>query len=201
MSKILVIKTSMIQEEKSISTALVNRFIKYYKKKNQLDEINTLDLNTVEMANITMNQENFNDKSFFNSEHSARYIEQLKNVNKIVFVSPMTNFNITALAKNYLDHILVADKTFSYKYAKEGASIGLLPHLKVQILTTQGAPFGWYQWGNHTKYLEGTWNFVGARIAKSINICGTKLHENSNLMPEQLIDKYDLEIKLAAEKF
>ncbi len=197
--KFLVIYSSMIEKETSFSYELINRFLKYYKEKNKDLEIEWLDLNNLSMANKTMNTKNF--KNFFNKEDSEKYIEKLKNTNKIIFSSPMTNFNITATAKNFLDHILVPDKTFSYKYSKKGDAKGLLTNLKVQILTTQGAPLGWYPWGNHTKYLEGTWKFVGAIINESINVAGTKISENINLTPKEFIDKYDSKIKKVAYSF
>jgi len=198
-NKILLIKSSPISQTKSYSTALANRFCKYYQQFHPTDEIITLDLNEIAMSKKNIHIHNFVD--YFNSSDSDFYINQLKNVNKVIFVSPMINFNISPIGKAYLDHILVANKTFSYKYQKQGDAIGLLTHLKVQILTTQGAPFGWYPWGNHTAYLQGTWAFVGAQVAPPILIAGTKVKPESELNPEQLIDKYEDKIMVAAKNF
>ncbi|WP_375316788.1 FMN-dependent NADH-azoreductase [Spiroplasma endosymbiont of Virgichneumon dumeticola] len=198
-NKVLVIKSSPITKEKSYSTALVNRFVKYYREFHQEDEIIELDLNEIDMSKKNINTHNFNE--YFNETDSDFYINQLKSVQKVIFVSPMINFNISPIGKIYLDHILVANKTFSYKYQKKGDAIGLLDNLKVQILTTQGAPFGWYPWGNHTEYLRGTWNFVGAKVVEPILVAGTKVKPEGDLTPEQLIDKYDTKIKSAAKEF
>ncbi|WP_027124093.1 FMN-dependent NADH-azoreductase [Mycoplasmoides pirum] len=198
MNKVLVIKSSMIQESKSFSISLLNSFLKYYKQKNPNDEIIELDLNNEMMSNKNLNVNNFG--TFFNQEDSDKYINQLKEVNKVIIASPMTNFNYPATLKNYLDHILVADKTFSYKYTKKGEAKGLLPHLKVQLLTTQGAPFGWYPWGNHTEMLKGTWEFVGAEVVEPLLIAGTKV-DYFQKEPSAAIHDYDEKIKLAAEKF
>lgn len=198
-NKILVIKASPITKEKSYSTALVNSFVKYYRKFHPEDQIIELDLNEIAMSKIIINTHNFNE--YFNADDSDFYINQLKNVQKVIFASPMINFNISPIGKTYLDHILVANKTFSYKYQKKGDAIGLLDKLKVQILTTQGAPFGWYPWGNHTEYLRGTWNFVGATVTEPILVAGTKVKPESDLTPEQLIDKYDAKISAAAKVF
>lgn len=236
--KVLVIRSSMIKKSESYSEALVNRFVKYYKEFHPNDEIIDLDLNTLPMASITITQDKFDN--FFNQEDSGKYIDQLKSVQKVIHTTPMTNFNVTSMSKNYLDHILVANKTFSYKYDKKGEAFGLLgleqkdideaaktipdifkrrkfleskrKPVKVQILGTQGAVYGWYPWGNHVAYLEGTWDFMGAKIAKSILVAGTKvpvtekdgLREEGPLnqaMIERAIDKFDDEIKKAAEKF
>lgn len=199
MSKTLVIRTSMIKKDISFSNELTDRFVKYLKEANPNEEIIEMDLNDVHMAQISLNRSNMD--TFFNEKDSDYYINQLKEVNKIVFSCPMTNFNVCATAKNYLDHILVANKTFSYKYVQKGDAIGLLPHLKVQLLTTQGAPYGWYPWGNHTANLKGTWEFVGAKVVEPILIDGTKLNIEINKSPKTRIDECDEKIKKAAYEF
>lgn len=218
-NKVLVIISSMIEEKDSFSNALTKHFVKHYQAAHPDDEISYLNLNDIEMASKTLTKHNF--ATFFNEEDSDKYINQLKAINKVIFASPMTNYNVTSMAKNYLDHILVANKTFSYKYSKKGDAKGLLTNLKVQILATQGAPYGWYLWGNHAKYLEGTWKFVGAEIAPSILVCGTKVqevHEDDiklrigeqdlakgdslpTLGPEKTMEKFEQYIKKAAEAF
>lgn len=199
MSKTLVIKSSMVEKSLSYSEALTNRFVKYLKQFSPNEEIIEIDLNDLPMAQITLNRNNM--KTFFNENDTDKYVNQLKDVNKVIFACPMTNFNICATAKNYLDHILVANKTFSYKYSKKGDAIGLLQHLKVQILTTQGAPLGWYTWGNHTANLKGTWEFVGAKVIEPIIVDGTKIAENASKTPEQRIDEFDSVIKQRAQEF
>ncbi len=198
-NKVLVIWGSIIKSNESFSYELTQRFIKYYKINNPNDVINFLDLNETEVAKKTLTCKNFKD--FFNDEDCNKYINQLKECNKLIISCPMTNFNVPTIVKNYLDHILIADKTFSYKYQKKGDAIGLLTNLKVQILTTQGAPKGWYSWGSTEKYLAGTWRFVGAKVMKPIVISGTKIPKNKNIEPPQLIDQYDKVIQKAARHF
>lgn len=198
-NKVLVIYGTVSPNDKSYSKALAARFIKHYQALNANDETIHLDLNNTAMALKTLTRDNFD--SYFNAEDADVYINQLKEVQKVIVVCPMNNFNVSGLMKNYLDHVLVANKTFSYKYSKKGDSIGLLPHLKVQILTTQGAPFGWYPWGNHTEYLKGTWEFVGATVNKPILVAGTKVPPTSSLAPDELIDQYDEEIQKVVKTF
>lgn len=199
MAKLLVIKSSMIDKQVSVSEELTNRFVKYYKEANPNDEVIEIDLNEIPMAQKSLNRNNMKD--FFNAEDSNFYIEQLKSAHKVIFSCPMTNFNICATAKNYLDHVLVANKTFSYKYSKKGDAIGLLNHLNVQLLTTQGAPLGWYPWGNHTENLKGTFEFMGAKVVKPILVDGTKISENSSKTPVERINEFDSVIRLAAKEF
>ncbi len=198
-NKVLVIYGTVSPREKSYSKALAARFIKHYQTLNAEDEIIHLDLNNTAMALKTLTRDNFD--SYFNAEDTDVYINQLKEVQKVIIVCPMNNFNVSGLMKNYLDHVLVANKTFSYKYSKKGDAIGLLPHLKVQILTTQGAPFEWYPWGNHTEYLKGTWEFVGATVNKPILVAGTKVPPTSALALDELIDQYDEEIQKVVKTF
>lgn len=198
MGKVLVIRTSMVDKNLSFSNELTNRFIKHYLSFSN-DEIIDVDLNDIDMAQKTLNNKNM--KTFFNDKDSDFYIEQLKNVNKVVFACPMTNFNVCATAKNYLDHILVANKTFSYKYSKKGDAIGLMQHLKVQLLTSQGAPIGWYPWGDHTANLTGIFKFMGAIVVDPIIVDGTKIPEHANKSPIQRIDEFDEKIQKQAKLF
>ena len=156
MAKVLFIKTSMTigSARGSISTAALNMFEKKYRECNPGDEIINMDLNDVPMAQKTLNHYNF--ANFFNTEDTDKYIDQLKNADKVVLASPMTNFNYPAVLKNYLDHILVAKKTFKYKYNGKGTSVGLLLHLKVQIITSQAAHLVWYPFGNNTATYQET---------------------------------------------
>ncbi|ENY68735.1 Acyl carrier protein phosphodiesterase [Metamycoplasma auris 15026] len=199
MAKVLVLYSSPLNNMKSISTLSAKKFIEEYKKINPNDEIIEFDLNNLEMAQCGMNSNNFGN--FFNEDLSNKYIELLKEVNKVVISSPMINFNVPTVLKTFIDRIAVANKTFSYKYSKKGASIGLLSNLKVQIIATQGAPYGWYLWANHISYLEGIWNFLGAEVAKSIRIDGTKVEPYVSMDPSDVIKDKEKEIKEAAEAF
>ncbi|AHI54176.1 azoreductase [Spiroplasma sabaudiense Ar-1343] len=198
-NKVLVINGSVSSPDKSFSVALSNLFIEEYLKKDPEAEIINLDLNNEPMAQISLNSNNIG--TFFNKEDSIHYIEQLKNVSKVIINCPMNNFAVTGIVKNYLDHILMANETFSYKYSKKGDAVGLLPHLNVQILTTQGAPLGWYPFGNHTEYLRGTWEFVGAKVNPPILLAGTKLAPTFNTDPKTVALSMIEEIKKAVATF
>ncbi len=200
MKKVLVIYSSPMMElpSGSVSATMTKEFIDEYKKHND-DEIIYLDLNKEKMASTTLTSVNL--KSFFNEKDSDHYIEQLKNVDKVVISTSMTNFNYTAVLKNYLDHILVANKTFKYKYDKNGESEGLLKHLKVQILVAQGADFGWYAWGDVAKMLVGTWEFMGTNVATPITLYGTKTPAKIKLSIDEKVKDVLDKIKKAAKAF
>lgn len=201
MAKLLAIRTSMKigSERGSASAYALDIFLKKYQEAHPDDEIINLDLNDLPMAQKTLNSHNF--KNFFNAEDTDKYVEQLKNVDKIVLSTPMTNFNYPAVLKNYLDHILVARKTFIYKYDGLGTSEGLLKHLTVQLITTQGAHLGWYPFGNHTEMLRGTWDFVGAKVAKPIIIPGTNAPENIKRPGQEVAEDHRQKLEAAAIAF
>lgn len=200
MAEVLIINGSITPKEKSYSWAVAKKFIEKYKALHPQDEIIDLDLNFIPMAQKNLNETNFH--SFFNNEDSDKYIQQLKHADKLVIISPMYNFGVSTILKNYLDHVLVADKTFSYKYAKANGSVGLLKNLKVQIIGSQGAPKGWYSFGNHIAYLEGVADFIGAKINHpSILLAGTKTQPLNNLSPQAATKVVEAEINQAVKNF
>lgn len=199
MAKVLVINGTSTPPDKAYSVALTNLYLEHYKQLNPNDEIINLDLNTEPMAQIALNRDNFSN--FWNENDSKKYIEQLKEVDKVIMACPMNNFNISGLIKNYLDHVLLANELFSYKYSKKGDAIGLLTKLKVQILTTQGAPIGWYPFGNHTLNLEGTWKFCGAQINPSICLAGTKTDPLKDMSPVDAAKTLEQEVIAAVKSF
>ena len=199
MAKVLAIKTSMMEKSSrgSISTVALDEWIKFYKEKNPQDEVNVINLNTHKVGTHVLTSENFNE--FFAT--SDEYINQLKTVDKVVVATPMTNFNYPAPLKNYLDHILVAGKTFKYKYDGKGEAEGLLTNLKVLLITSQGAPKGWYPFGDHTISLTGTWKFTGATTFKPLIIAGTKTPEMRDKSADEIVKIYREEIKKSAFEF
>lgn len=193
--KVLVIRGTMMQVNASTSCKLTNKFLDLYKQKNPNAEIIEMDLNKEEAGMHSMTSDNM--KEFFLT--SDKYIDLLKSVDKVIMSCPMTNFNYPAVVKNFIDHICVADKTFSYKYSKNGGSVGLLTNLKVQILTTQGAPMGWYPFGNHTETLKGTWEFLGAQVNPTFVLAGTKVKPAIDMTSEEYINTFSDELKKLAE--
>lgn len=199
MAKVLVILGTISPVEKSFSIALTNKFVKKYQELNPNDEIINLDLNEEQMALKTLSRNN--SSTFWNEDDAMKYINQLKEVDKVIISSPMNNFSVSSLVKNYLDHILLANETFSYKYSKKGDAKGLLDHLKVQILTTQGAPLGWYPFGDHTNFLKGTWEFVGAKVNEPILLAGTKVAPLLNINVDEAANTLEDTINKVVKNF
>lgn len=197
--KTIVLYASPTRETEggSISTKLTERFLIEYKKNFPNKEIIEIDLNKNKLGTEVLTSEGFANKSFF--EESNSIIELLNEADHLIVSSPMINFNVPAVMKNFLDHIAVAGKTFKYKYDGNGESEGLLKNLTVQILSTQGAPKGWYPFGDHVAYLEGTFNFLGMKVNKSILVDGTKTKEFNSISIEDNLNKYNNSIETAAK--
>ncbi|WP_369085869.1 FMN-dependent NADH-azoreductase [Metamycoplasma spumans] len=199
MAKVLVLYGSPLPKEYSVSTAVLDYFVNKYKELNPNDEIITLDLNNEEMALVSQSSNNM--MNTYNEELSGKYIDLLKTVDKVIMNAPMINYNVPVTIKNFFDRISVPDKTFSYKYSKSGGSIGLLDNLKVQVLATQGAPLGWYAWASHVSFLEGIWNFLGAKLNPTFLYHGVKVAPLNEKTPADLVELRKSELDELAKSF
>ncbi|PTD30958.1 FMN-dependent NADH-azoreductase [Mycoplasma leachii] len=199
MSKVLVLKTTAQADEVSNSVALTNRFLEEYKKFNPDDEIIIVDLNKDEVGTSILTSETF--PTFYQQEVTKKYINLLKSVDKLVISCPMYNFSTPVTLKSFIDHVSVANETFSYKYSKKGDAIGLITNLKAQILGVQGAPLGWYPWGQHTQYVEGAMRFLGIDFNKTVLLAGVKVAPLLQLTPAQRVETIIDEVIQAAKTF
>lgn len=195
--RILSIKGSVNID--SLSSHINDYLVQKIMDKHQKSFVELVDLNDTPFAKYSLNANNM--PKFFEKTESDYWIEQLKNTDLLIISTPMINFNYSSLIKNFLDSIAVANKTFSYKYSEKGGSIGLLTNLKVLIVATQGAPEGWYEFGNHVKNLEGFFNFVGANQIESILIAGTKVEPLKSLNFDEIIALYEAKLEEIATKF
>lgn len=198
MEKILVVFAAPTPIERSHTACLINRFLQYYTDLHHDTEVTWLDLNQEKDINSQVLTYT-NKETFFAC--SDKYINQLKSVDKLIVGTPMNNFNITGLLKNYLDLIMVAKKTFEYKYDGYHKSVGLLTNLKVQIICTQGAPVDWYPYSSFTTFLEGCFAFMGCKLNHSILMDGTKLAKYKGKTNDEIVNEYDGQIRDAVKLF
>lgn len=180
MAKVLVIE-SYLSNEFSLSEYATSKFIEEYKKRNPNDEITILDLNNEKKMQTILSKNNF--ATFWNEE-SDRYIDLIKSCDKIVISTGMINFFISPLLKNFFDHVLVANKTFKYKYEEKGKSVGLVDsNKKVQLIMAQGSFKNWYEFSAFDDYLIHLLKFMGIP-RENINVLlfdGTKTNEQKDL--------------------
>lgn len=195
--KILMVLGS--PNKNSLSTAANKFVVSELMKKYPNSEVSILNLSDSLFAKYTLNANNMD--TFWTNVESDKWIDILKQTDILVLSTPMNNFNYSALVKNFLDGICVANKTFSYKYSKQGGSVGLLNNLSVIILATQGAPLGWYPFGDHVTNLKGTFNFLGAKQIESFLIDGTKVAPRITMTNEDIIREVSASLKEVANKF
>ena len=198
MEKILVVFAAPTPIEKSHTACLINRFLQHYTNLHEGVEVTWLDLNQEkDVTNQVLTCAN--KLEFFGC--SDKYINQLKSVDKLIVGTPMNNFNITGMLKNYLDLIMVANKTFQYKYDGYHKSVGLLTNLKVQIICSQGAPVEWYPYSSFATYLEGCFAFMGCQVNHTILMDGTKLAKYKGKSNDEIVNEYDGQIMDAVKLF
>ncbi|MBG0730708.1 FMN-dependent NADH-azoreductase [Mycoplasma sp. 'Moose RK'] len=173
---ILVIKSSVNEKKGAYSSHLSDIFVDFYSKNHPEAKIEVFDLNKFQLASTNLSLENYENGSFYNEVNADFWIDKLKSVDKVVFSTSMTNFNYSATTKNFFDAITLPNKTFTLD-KKTGKYTGLLNNIKnVQILTAQGAPIGWYPFGDHTSIIKQIFEFLGANVsAKPFVLAGTKL--------------------------
>ncbi|WP_406616111.1 FMN-dependent NADH-azoreductase [Mycoplasmopsis hyopharyngis] len=185
-SKIKILALNSSPNMDSLSKKTLDFLLKEADKNNKNLEIENIDLNNEIFANSSLNSSNM--ANFFQKNESDKWIEKLKNSQLLILSFPMINFSYPAVLKNFIDSICVANKTFSYKYSKQGDAIGLLNNLKVVLISTQGAPESWYPWGKPLELLTGIWKFLGAKQIETLLIDGTKTLPNKELTHEQIIE-------------
>lgn len=187
--KILVIESNLSEKE-SVSFFATCRFIEEYKKLHPNDEIEILNLNNETKLHTCLTSKNF---SFYWNEESQKYIDLINSADKIIINSPMINFTISPILKNFFDNILQAGKTFKYKYDKKGSSQGLLnPAKKVLLILAQGSYKKWYKFSAFDNYLTSIIKFMGVKNIATILYDGTKAPDQKDLSIEE---KFNLKIK------
>lgn len=197
MKKLLVIETSPNQlgEKGSLSQKTLDALLKEIQEPVEVKRHN---LDKEPYFNEILTSTNF--KTFFDEE-SDKLISEVVEADAIIIATPTINFGIPSLLKNYFDKVLQAGKTFKYKYDHgKGGSVGLVPTgKKAVIINTQGSPSPWYPFTATIQQIEGSLQFIGINDTKSLVIDGTKTPEISAISYEDLIKKYDSEIKNLAK--
>ncbi|WP_025755340.1 FMN-dependent NADH-azoreductase [Mycoplasmopsis cricetuli] len=199
MKKVLFLEGNLNTIENSYSSQMLRNFYKQYKIAHPQDEVEFINLNDTEFNQVFLLAENMSN--YWTKINSDKWIDKLKSIDKLVISCQMVNFGPTAIVKNFIDGIAVANKTFSYKYSKKGDAKGLLDHLSVMVIASQGAPRDWYLWGSHIEWLKGTWKFLGAKKVETIEITGTKIAPINAMTASEYADSKTNELFEIAKKF
>jgi FMN-dependent NADH-azoreductase len=197
MEKVLYIKANFKGEEDSYTLKLGRKFIEEYKTKNPNAEIKEMDLYQEDLGHL--DGERIGKVFSAESNELTKYAEEFIDFDKYVIAAPMWNLSIPSILKTYIDHIVVAGKTF--KYTEQGP-VGLLENKKAVHITARGGvytqgPGADYEMGD--RYLRTILGFLGVQNFETLAFEQTAMYAPNQV--EELLEKKYEEAKELSEEF
>lgn len=197
MEKVLYIKANFKGESDSYSLKLGRKFIENYKEKNPNSEIKEVDLYKEDLGHL--DGERVGKIFSPESNELTKFAEEFIDYDKYVIAAPMWNLSIPSILKTYIDHIVVAGKTF--KYTEQGP-IGLLENKKAIHITARGGFYAEgagadYEMGD--RYLKTILGFMGVQNFQTL-----ALEQTAAYAPEQvntLLEEKYKEAEKVSEEF
>lgn len=181
----------------SHSRHLGDYFEKLWLKEHPRAEVIRCDLRTLMIPHLNEQMiEAFAQENKFPGilKLSDQLIRDLEEADIILITTPFYNYSIPSTLKAYLDHIVRANKTFSY--SKEGKHAGLLQHKRAAIITTKGGIFKGTDYSHldfQEPYLRTILNFIGIDQVKIFSLEGTAVRSD--------LGDVVIEIKTEMEQF
>lgn len=99
-------------------------------------------------------------------------VEEFLSADLVVLGVPMYNLGIPSTLKTYIDHIVIAGKTFAY--TDQGA-VGLVTDRPVYIITARGGVHSDAITDQQTPYLQTLFNFIGIQNVNFIHSEGLNM--------------------------
>lgn len=172
--KILFINACARPESRTLK--LAECFMKVYKKKNPMDEIETLNLfdedalaflnnERLQLRNELAEKKEWNHPIF-------RYANQIANVDKIIVAAPYWDLAFPAILKVYLENAFVAGITFAYG---EKGSYGKCKAEKLVYITTAGGPLNGTDLGG--QYMDAVCKEFGIKEFQYLSAEGVDVQE------------------------
>lgn len=193
MKKILYINGNPQKETLSFSRRAGQYFLEKIKATSEEAEIEVI--NTYE-ANIPLIDDTvlsawaslrsgteFSDLSSSQQEKissMSKLLEQFKNADEYVFVTPLWNLGIPPMLKAYVDNIMIAGETF--KYTEDGP-VGLMTQKKATIIQASGGLYskGPAQSMEHgSNYMKVMLGFIGVDDVDTILVEGVAIPDKSD---------------------
>lgn len=116
MKKVLTLIGSIQPQKRSVSTRVLEAFVKAYKAKHNDDTIETIDIS--ELKDIALTRSIMSGNPTENDQkilvNRKELLEKFKDSDIIVLSSPMWNFGIPGQVKECIDTFAVAGETFRY---------------------------------------------------------------------------------------
>ena len=101
-------------------------------------------------------------------------VEEFLDADLVVIGAPMYNLGIPSTLKAYIDHIVVAGRTFAY--TEKGAQ-GLVADKPVYVITARGGVHAGQPSDQQTPYLQTLFNFLGIHSVNFIHSEGLNMGE------------------------
>jgi FMN-dependent NADH-azoreductase len=206
MSKLLKIDVSP-RGDSSISRQLSKQFAEQWQKNHPDGEIVTRDLAKIQIPFVDLPwiAGVFAPPDQHTAEHKAalkvsdEFIAELLAADEVLISTPMYNFNIPAVLKAWIDHVVRRGLTFSYDPTGHK---GLVTGKKVTIIIASG---GAYQAGSplagynlQTPYLQHILGFIGITDVTFIEAGGTTDIVMGKISTEDFFAKYTPAVVAAA---
>ncbi|MBN1468354.1 MAG: NAD(P)H-dependent oxidoreductase [Fusobacteriaceae bacterium] len=177
MKKVLYIKANPKSNEVSNTFKISEALVEKYKKDGH--EVVELDLYKENLRHL---DGEVLGKLFSGEDNEVtKYVNDVTNYDEYIIAAPMWNLSIPSILKTYIDHIMVAGKTFAYT---ENGPVGLLKGKKVVHVTTRGGFYSEgagaaYEMGD--RYLRTIYGFMGVTDFETVTLEGTNV-----LSPEDI---------------
>lgn len=171
MKRILYIIASP-REEESRSIQISESFLDAFKKKHPdwvVDTLNlfTEDLPSLSQKNVSGKYVLLQGKELFGSLKETwteilQHIERFKTADFFLISTPMWNFNIPYVLKQYID--LIVQPKYLFRYGDDGKVEGLVKNKRMVITTSRGGEYISDDGFDHQEpYLRTIFNFVGIK--------------------------------------
>lgn len=177
MKKVLYIKANPKTSEQSSTLKVSDALAKKYQ--NEGKTVVELDLYKEDLKHL---DGEIIGKLFSGEENEiTKYVNDFLTYDEYIFAAPMWNLSIPSILKTYIDHILVAGKTFAYTAT---GPVGLLKDKKAVHVTARGGfytegPAAAYEMGD--RYMKTILGFIGISDVQTVTVEGTGI-----LSPEDL---------------
>jgi len=112
------------------------------------------------------------------AERINMLIDEFLSADVVVLGVPMYNLGIPSTLKTYIDHIVMAGRTFAY--TDEGA-VGLVQDRPVFIVTARGGVHSGGPTDQQAPYLQSLFNFIGIKQVQFIHTEGLNMGDELRL--------------------
>lgn len=186
----------MPNKDTSVSLRVANAFMESYKAKNPDHEVEVLDLYEKGMPHYSQHdfnyaiftKEHLSDEDIAARDFSYALIDQFMAADKIVVSAPMWNFSFPSILSAYIDHIVVAGKTF--EFSSEGPR-GLVSGKKIAFICARGG-VGYddkmKEYEHLVTRLGHVFGFLGITDQSKVVVEGTAMEDREERITKALED-------------